>query len=112
MKNEIKIATPRHIVDNVGDRWIVEVSAPAINPIKCWDYRKERAIELGKNCAIRLDRKITRERLQAAAPELLAFAKWAMLQFQGSSGIGETYWEQHFEYQAGRKAIAKAEGVE
>lgn len=49
-------------------------------------------------------------RLIAAAPELLAFAKWAMGQLCGDSGTGESYWEQFQEFRKGKSAIAKAEG--
>lgn len=53
---------------------------------------------------------ISNARLIAAAPEMLAFAKWAMTQLQGESGAGETYWEQFPQYKAGIKAIDDAEG--
>lgn len=46
--------------------------------------------------------------LLAAAPELLAFAQWAMDQFQGDSGTGDTYWSEFKEYLDGQSAIAKA----
>lgn len=42
--------------------------------------------------------------------ELLLFAKWAILQFQGDSGAGHGYWNRFPEYMAGIEAIAKAEG--
>ena len=48
-------------------------------------------------------------RLIAAAPELLEFAKWAMGQFCGDSGTGESHWEQFEEFRKGQSAIAKAE---
>ena len=49
-------------------------------------------------------------RLIAAAPELLAFAKWAIGQLCGDSGTGESHWEQFQEFRDGQSAIAKAEG--
>ena len=49
--------------------------------------------------------------LLATSPELLAFAEWAIRQFQGESGTGETHWEQFAEYRAGLRAIEKARGV-
>lgn len=47
-------------------------------------------------------------RLIAAAPELLAFARWAIEQFRGESGTGESHWEQYPEYLAGCRAVVKA----
>lgn len=49
-------------------------------------------------------------RLIAASPDLLEFAQWAMNQFCGDSGTGETHWEQFPEFVAGQAAIAKATG--
>ena len=49
-------------------------------------------------------------RLIEAAPALLAFATWAVSQFQGDSGAGEAHWEQYPQYTAGRAAIANATG--
>lgn len=41
--------------------------------------------------------------------DLLTFARWAIAQFQGESGAGESHWEQFAQYRAGRRAVAKAE---
>ena len=48
--------------------------------------------------------------LIASAPDLLAFAKWAMGQFCGDSGTGESHWGQFPEFASGAAAIAKTEG--
>lgn len=45
----------------------------------------------------------------AASPALLAFAKWALHQFQGDSR--HSHWEQFAEYRAGIEAIERAEGT-
>lgn len=42
--------------------------------------------------------------------QLRAFAAWAMGQFQGDSGAGDGYWEQHPEYCAGRDLLKEMEG--
>lgn len=49
-------------------------------------------------------------RLIAAAPDLLAFAKWAKETLIGESGAAWSHWEQFPEFRAGMKAIEKAEG--
>lgn len=49
-------------------------------------------------------------RLIAAAPDLLAFAKWAKETLIGDSGAAWSHWGQFPEFRAGMKAIEKAEG--
>lgn len=46
----------------------------------------------------------------AACPLLLAAAKWALHQFQGDSGTGESYWETVPGYDGLKNAIERAEG--
>ena len=42
---------------------------------------------------------------QRQRDELLEFSRWAMEQFTGDSGTGESHWEQFPEFRAGRAAI-------
>lgn len=67
-----------------------------------------RTIVYSDDCR-RLERELTQTRaVNESNADLLTFAKWALHQFQGDSGMGESYWEQFPEYLAGKEAIRKS----